>query len=86
MLVLTFALWAHVRPPAVWVLRVPAMGAALVTSVAMFATVYGVYDTVEPECKLALKASLVLTGCVVGELIGALRRERIPRAAARWSR
>lgn len=82
MLVFTFALWVQVRPPAVWVIRVPAMLAALVTAVAMFATVYGVYDSVEPECKLALNASLLLTGCLVIELVNGRRSERIPRAVA----
>jgi hypothetical protein len=84
MLVVTFALWTRVRPPAVWVLRLPAMLAAFVTLYAMFAIVFGVDGSVEPECRLALKASLLLTGSLAGELFDARRRERIPRAVARW--
>ncbi len=85
-LVFVTSLWAAVRPPAVIVIRVPACIAAVITMCAVLASVFGVFRSPVPSCKLALQASLLLTICLVTELIEAWRRERIPRAVARWSR
>lgn len=85
-LISTFSLWASVKPPAVYVIRLAAALAAVTTICAMVASSLGLFSTVEPECKLALQASLLLTCCLVAELIAVWRRERIPRAVARWFR
>lgn len=85
-LVFAASLWAAVKPPAVLVLRVPAGLAATVTVCAVLANIYAVFRTPMPSCKLALQASLLLTSCLVAELIAAWRHERIPRAVARWLR
>lgn len=85
-LVFAASLWAAVKPPAVMVIRVPAAIAAVVTICAVLASIFAVFRSPVPSCKLALQASLLLTTCLVTELVAAWRRERIPRAVARWFR
>jgi hypothetical protein len=85
-LLVAFALWAVVKPPAVMVLRVPTVIAAITTMFAVLAAEVGVFYSPEPACKLALQSSLLLTSCLVAELVGGWRRDRIPRAIARWFR
>ena len=85
-LVFAASLWAAVKPPPVTVLRIPAGLAAVVTICAVLASIFAVFRTPVPSCRLALQASLLLTSCLVAELIAAWRHERIPRAVARWFR
>jgi hypothetical protein len=85
-LVSAFVLWLALKPPAVQVLRVLAVYAAMATSFAEFAAAGVEFRRVELECKLALHSSLLLTVCLLAELIGGWRRDRIPRAIARWFR
>jgi hypothetical protein len=85
-LVVAASLWAAVKPPPVMVIRVPAGIAAVVTLCAVLASIFAVARTPVPACKLALQASLLLTSGLVAELVAAWRRERIPRAVARWFR
>ena len=75
-------LWVRAKPPAHPVLRVPAAAAALVTVLAVLASLSGFMDDVLPACRLALQSSLLLGGCLIAELLSP--RGRVPEAFASW--
>ncbi len=74
-------LWLCVKPPARAVLRVPAAAAALVTLLAVLASLSGFMFDVRPACNLAVQSSLLLGACLLAELL--LPRGQLPRAIAR---
>ncbi|CAN5879482.1 hypothetical protein BH11MYX3_BH11MYX3_22920 [soil metagenome] len=61
-------------------LRVPAAGAAVVTLLAVFASLSGFMFDVRPACTLAVQSSLLLAACLIAELL--FPRTRLPRAIA----
>ncbi len=79
-LVIAFAVWLHVRPLSVAVLRIPAIVAALATGIAMFVSEVGAVRDVRSPCLLALQASMILTACLIAEIVAHVMRERVPRA------
>lgn len=76
-------LWIEVKPPAVRLLRVAAAIGAVLTSCAVLAAESGQLRDVALACRVALDSSVLLTSCLITELIVEWRRERLPRATAR---
>lgn len=82
-LIATYLVWRHRRPPPVAVLRVPALGAAIAMIGSLCISTSGMFHDVRSACVLTLETSLLLTGCLLAELLARARRVPLAIALAR---
>jgi len=79
-LIIAFPLWRVAGPPPQMILRGLVMISAVVTFLSVLVGAGGWTGDARPITLLTLQASMLLAGCLVVELIAALRVQRIPRA------